>query len=303
MKKYIKIMRFDHWIKQLFILPGFICLIFLGKYKITNKIIIKLILALFATSLIASSNYIINEYLDSKTDKYHPIKKQRTLVNDNINKYIIWILWFTLAIIGLLVGKTFINKKFALLEIILLLLGFLYNVKPFRTKDIFILDVLSESANNAIRLLLGFNIIKNNIIPPISLVFGYWMCGAFLMTIKRYSEYLMINDKKIALNYRKSFKYYNEKRLLTFSFFYAMSSTFFIGIFLIKYKIELILLIPFFIILYCYYFYLSFEKDSVVQKPEKLYKEKTLMLYSIFLIILFMFLMNISIPWLEIFYK
>lgn len=29
MKKYIKIMRLDHWIKQLFILPGFIFALFL----------------------------------------------------------------------------------------------------------------------------------------------------------------------------------------------------------------------------------------------------------------------------------
>ncbi len=35
-------------------------------------------------------------------------------------------------------------------------MGVLYNVKPFRTKDIAYLDVLSESINNAIRLLLGW---------------------------------------------------------------------------------------------------------------------------------------------------
>ena len=82
-----------------------------------------------------------------------------------------------------------------------------------------------------------------------------------------------------------------------------MCSIFFIGIFLIKYKIELILFVPFFIGLFCYYFYISFSKDSAVQKPEKLYREKGLMIYCIFLVVLFIVLMNIRIEWLDIFLK
>ena len=82
-----------------------------------------------------------------------------------------------------------------------------------------------------------------------------------------------------------------------------MCSVFFIGIFLVKYKIELILAIPFIVGLLCYYFYISFSEDSVVQKPEKLYKEKGLMLYCLFLVVLFIILMNIRIPGLDIFVK
>ena len=188
-----------------------------------------------------------------------------------------------------------------MMEIFLLVMGLLYNVKPMRTKDVFILDVLSESVNNAIRLLLGWFILPINIVIPVSMVLGYWMTGAFLMAIKRYAEYLMINDKKKASLYRRSFKYYTDKSLLTTAFFYAMTSIFFIGIFLIKYRIELVLFMPFLIGLYCYYFYMSFDKDSAVQKPEKLYKEIRLMTYLTFLIILFIILMNVNIEWLNIF--
>jgi hypothetical protein len=38
MKKYIKIMRLDHWIKQLFILPGFACAIVLIRGAVYMKI-------------------------------------------------------------------------------------------------------------------------------------------------------------------------------------------------------------------------------------------------------------------------
>ena len=61
MKKYIKIMRIDHWIKQLFILPGFVCALFLGNYNFNYSLLISVIIGLFATSLIASANYVINE--------------------------------------------------------------------------------------------------------------------------------------------------------------------------------------------------------------------------------------------------
>ena len=63
-------MRLDHWIKQFFILPGFVCAIYLGKYSYSWKLILDLVIGLLATSLIASANYVINEYLDAEFDKY-----------------------------------------------------------------------------------------------------------------------------------------------------------------------------------------------------------------------------------------
>ena len=252
--------------------------------------------------MIASANYVINEYYDKEFDKYHPVKKSRTLVDASVKKSSIIIVWLLLSLVGLLLGY-FINLSFMCMQLFLLIMGIVYNVKPFRSKDIPIIDVLSESINNVIRLLMGWFIISPNTIPPSSLILGYWLIGAFLMNTKRYAEYKMINNPEIAKLYRKSFLYYTENLLMIISFFYAMSSIFFIGIFLIKYKIELLLLIPFLIGLFCYYFYLSFKNDSVVQKPEKLYKEKGLIIYCMFLIMLFVVLSLISIPALDMFTK
>ena len=303
MKKYIKIMRIDHWIKQLFVLPGFVSALFLGHYAFNFNLFINLLIGLFATSLIASANYVINEYLDAEFDKFHPTKSKRPLVEESVKGSVIWILWFVLSVVGLSIGFFVIGKKFFFMELWLLVMGILYNVKPIRTKDISYLDVLSESINNSIRFMLGWFIVPVNIILPISIFLGYWMAGAFLMAIKRYAEYRMINNKKKASLYRKSFKYYNEKTLLVSAFFYAMCAIFFVGIFLIKYKIELILAIPFIVGLFCYYFYISFANDSAVQKPEKLYKERGLMIYCIFLVVLFIVLINIRFEWLDIFLK
>ena len=299
-KKYIKIMRLDHWIKQLFIVPGIIAAILLTKKPDVNELLFKICAGFFATCLIASANYVINEWLDAEFDRFHPTKKFRSVVSEGVNGKIVWIMWVVLTAGGFALSLP-VNIPFLCMSIWLWLMGILYNVKPVRTKDIPFLDVLTESINNAIRLLMGWFIVSGNTIPPSSLLLGYWMAGAFLMATKRFAEYRMINDKTLAEHYRKSFKFYTEKTLLLTSFCYAMCSVFFVGIFLIKYRIELVLLIPVLIGLYGYYFNLSFAKDSAVQKPEKLFHQKGLMLFCLAFIILFAVLMFVDIPQLAIF--
>lgn len=77
MKKYLTIMRLDHWIKQFFIVPGIVCAFLLTKitFDVAN-----LIAGFLATCLIASANYVINEYLDAEFDRHHPTKKFRAAV-------------------------------------------------------------------------------------------------------------------------------------------------------------------------------------------------------------------------------
>lgn len=296
---YVKIARPDHWIKQLFIIPGIIIGIFLIKninYDI--NFIINIILGFIGTCFIASANYVINEFLDAEFDKYHPTKKNRPMVTQNMKTSIVYTEYFVLAILGLICSY-FVSIPFFITALVLLIMGVLYNVKPIRTKDIPFLDVLSESVNNALRLLLGWFIITDAYLPPVSIVISYWMFGAFLMAVKRYAEYRMINDPKTAALYRKSFAKYTEHTLLVSSVFYALISVFLCGTFLIKYKIELVLCIPFLCLLFCYYLYIAFKPDSAVQKPEKLYKEKSLLLFLVGFVILFVVLLFIDIPFLK----
>ena len=106
----------------------------------------------------------------------------------------------------------------------------------------------------------------------------------------------MINDKVTASLYRKSFKFYSESRLICAGFFYAMMSCVFIGIFLVKYRVEFIILIPFLLGLFCYYLSISYKENSAAQAPEKLYKEKGLMIYTLAFCIVFALLLKIDIP-------
>ena len=72
-----------------------------------------------------------------------------------------------------------------------------HNPSLDKVKDIFILDVVLESVNNPTRLLMGWFLISPNLLPPISIIFFLWFVGCFLMTMKRYSEYKFIKQKKI----------------------------------------------------------------------------------------------------------
>lgn len=297
---YIKIARPDHWIKNFFIMPGLVfAIVLIGKPEDMGSFIVKLLAGFFATCFIASANYVINEWLDAEFDKYHPTKKYRPVVSENMKFSLVMLEYFICIVIGIGLSAL-INIPFLLTEIWLLVMGILYNVKPFRTKDIVYLDVLSESVNNAIRLLLGWFIVCKNAYPPLSIIVGYWMAGAFLMAVKRYAEYRMINDPKLAGSYRKSFAKYSEATLLCSSFFYALCATFLIGIFLLKYRIEYIAAIPVLFFLFCYYLYIAHKPDSAAQKPEKLFREKNLMALVAILIVLFIVLTIVDIPIVKI---
>ena len=297
-KTYIKIMRLDHWIKQLFILPGTVFAWVLLHPVPDRALLLRFLFGFLSTCLIASANYVINEWLDAEFDRYHPVKKHRSIVENGASPKIVYTLYGVLTVLGLAAALGSSRYVFYM-ELWLWVMGVLYNVKPIRTKDVVFLDVLSESVNNAIRLLIGWFIVTSSFYPPISLIIGYWMGGAFLMATKRFAEYRMIDDPKTAALYRRSFKYYTAKSLLLSAFFYAICSVFFTGIFLIKYRIELLLMMPFLIGLFCYYFLIAFKDDSAVQKPEKLFKEKWLMGYVTFLCVLFAILMVVDIPGLS----
>ncbi len=298
MKNYLKIARPDHWVKNSFILPGIVIAFLFAHEAILDKSMINIILGFIATCFIASANYVINEWLDAEFDKYHPIKKNRPVVTSDLKAVYVYLEYGVLAILGLLLSLP-LNKWFFICEVWLLVMGIFYNVKPFRTKDIPYIDVLSESVNNLIRFLLGWFMITDVFFPPVSILFGYWMAGAFLMGIKRFAEYRMIDNPEVAGHYRKSFKYYSEKTLLGSSFFYGICAAFFIGIFLIKYKVEFLFVVPLIFFLFAYYTMLAFDADSVVQKPEKLYKCKILIIIVCLIVIVFVVMHNIDIEFLQ----
>ncbi len=301
MKNYIKIARPDHWIKNMFILPGIIMGIMMFGTDELIPSLFNIVLGTIATCLIASANYVINEWLDAEFDKFHPVKKNRPVVVANLRFELVMLEYALLVITGLGLSLL-INMPFFWVEVLLLIMGALYNIKPVRTKDVPYLDVISESFNNVIRLLLGWFMINESHMPPISVMVAYWLCGAYLMNVKRYSEYRMINNPELAGLYRKSFKHYTENRLLAISLFYGMSAIVALALFIVKYRMEYMIALPFVVALFVYYFMLSYKEDSVVQKPEKLYKEKYLFILILLIMIVLLILTFVDIDVLHVYH-
>jgi len=294
-KPYIEIARPDHWFKQIFMLPGVVFAVYDSPKLLSWGIIPSLLLGLLATCLVASSNYIINEILDAPMDALHPVKKNRPLSSGRVNVQVAYAEWILLGLAGLMLGWH-INHLFFLSLLSLLIMGLLYNIPPIRLKDLPYLDVLSESINNPLRLLLGWFAVNGSYPPTLSLIMAFWMIGAFFMAVKRYAEYRRIGDAMVAEKYRKSFAHYNQYRLILSMVYYASAFGLFFGIFLVRYRIELILCVPFLAGFISMYMRLGFLEDSPAQYPELLYKQKGLVLYTSFCLILILLLLFIDIP-------
>ena len=303
LQNILKPLRIDHWIKNLVLILGIIFAIFYTEneiYNFKNSILSFLILCLSA-----SSNYWINEYYDRHTDKFHPIKKMRTFAKSEVKKRNSNNIFFQyLILISLsIVFSYFINKSFFLLNLTFIFCGILYNLKPIRVKDVFILDVILEAINNPIRFLMGWVVILPDYYPPISIILFFWFAGCFLMTMKRYSEYLFLSKFINPRKYRKSFELYNEKNLFDISIFYCLLSLSFFIIFVIKYKIELILILPLAILMYVRIFKISLNKDSLIMRVEKIYKDKLFLYLFILGVLVSLILIKLDINFLKIFLK
>ncbi len=292
---YVQIARVDHWFKNTFMLLGVLLAFFYEPSLFIWINLPQLGLALLATCLIASSNYVINELLDAPRDRFHPVKKHRPVPSGRVSPALAVLEWLFLGAAGL-GASLLINPYFAASGLALWVMGLMYNVPPVRTKELPYLDVLSESVNNAIRLFLGWFALIAVRFPPLSLTLAYWMLGAFFMATKRFAEYRRIGDPEAAAKYRQSFGYYTEDCLLISMLFYVTTCALFTGVFIVRYHMELILFVPIAAGFFAYYLKLGLQDDSPVQNPEKLHKERGFLIYSMVCVILFVLLMFTHIP-------
>lgn len=292
---YIRIARLDHSIKQIFVVPGIVLAMNATRTPLLPSLAGRIFLGLLATTLIASSNYVLNEILDAPFDRAHPTKRSRPVACGRINLAAAYAEWLLLMIAGLLVAGG-LSRAFFLSAAGLWLMGCVYNIPPVRSKDVPYLDVLSESLNNPLRFCLGWYCVTSALLPPLSMLLGYWMLGAYFMGLKRFSEYRQLRDTAVACVYRKSLVFYREETLLNSVTFYAASAMLFFGAFCVRYHVELILSFPFVAWLMAAYFSLSFRHESAVQNPEKLYREKHLMIPVVLCTLLVLVLLNIRLP-------
>ena len=293
-ESHVSIMRLDHSIKNIFVLPG-ILLPILSSPIDPTLLSLHVAVGIVSVTLIACSNYVINEVLDAPFDRFHPTKCNRPAALGTVHIPTAYVQWVAMMALGLLMASR-VSMLFLLTAAALWVMGCIYNIPPLRAKDVPYVDVLVESVNNPLRMLLGWFMVTSSINPPITLLIAYWMIGAYFMSLKRFSEYRQIGDSKIAGAYRKSFVSYSEESLLVSVLSYASMAMLFLGAFIVRYRIELILSFPAVGALMAVYFKLAFQHDSPVQNPDTIYRQKPLMVLLAVATVLSVVLLTVRIP-------
>lgn len=203
MRKYLKLIRVKHWLKNILIfLPIFfsINILNLNYLKISS-------LAFIIFCLSSSIVYIINDIKDIEKDKNHPIKKYRPLASGKVTKNKAFIILIVLIIMNLLLMTyLYININSVLvylIPIIYIVINILYS---FILKDIPIIDVGVIVLGFVLRVMYG-GITTN--IEVSKYLYLMIIFGAFFLAFgKRRNEILKNGSKS-----RKSLNIYNKEFL------------------------------------------------------------------------------------------
>lgn len=299
-KDYLALARPSHVVKHLFILPGIVLALLLHGGE--GEGLGAAVAVGFASAvLVASANYVLNEWLDARFDIFHPSKSLRPAVAKRLSPLLVAAEYLALAGGGLALAQR-ISPLFLGTSLLFLVSAWAYNVSPVRTKDRAYLDVVSESFNNPIRLTLGWAMVDSTTLPPGSLLAAYWMGGAFLMAVKRLAEYRTVTAAGRGADlarYRRSFRFYDESKLLTSSLVYSLLAGFFLAVFLVKYRIEYLLSLPLFAALFGVYLSIGLRPQSAAQAPEQLFRERRLMVVVLLLLVALVILTWVDIPVLQ----
>lgn len=295
--------RVDHWVKQIFVVPGIVLAALLTDTGLPRGFLGlgRLLVAVLAVCLLASANYVLNEWLDRHHDAKHPLKASRPAVRYRLSPTAVYAHYLALLIFGLGLAW-WVNTTFAVLAGLFVLSGIAYNVVPLRLKDRSFVDVVAESLNNPLRLALGWVAVDPQTLPPGSMLLAYWAGGAFLMTVKRLSERRFVVEQageEALLAYRPSLARASEPRLLEVSSLYSLISVFALTVFLVKYRIEYLLLVPIVAFLFALYLDVGLRSDSPAQAPERLWREPALVITMTVLIGAFFALTWVDLPVLE----
>lgn len=187
MKYLFFALRPKQWIKNLFI---FLPLIF-GKRLFSFPVNIKTAAAFILFSLVAGVVYLINDIIDIKKDRSHPIKRLRPLASGKISmrqaQLAVWILGIPSIILSFL-----LDISFGWTAVTYLVFNLIYSKI---LKDIVIVDVFCLSGFFLLRIIAGTAVSKA--------AFSYWMIfmtaflALFLGFNKRRQELGLLERKAV----------------------------------------------------------------------------------------------------------
>jgi 4-hydroxybenzoate polyprenyltransferase len=280
----------DRWPRSLAIIVGSAAFFLVYPWRLpaalTPVTVLRVLLAFLLTWMVSTANYIINEITDAPFDAFHPAKKHRPLVRNEVSVTILLLGWLLLVIAALGLALVFYSTAFILSLGALLLAGILYNVPPMRMKDIPYLDSSVESANNPIRFLIGWYVLAAAL-PPLSLLLAWWAFGNFLMVGKRVAEKKFLTAAESAA-YRRSLTRYSVVGLVCFMVLNGLLFLAMFTVFAWAMNLKTLLVVLPFIVFYLLYFLRKSTQDrDAAEEPETMLKNPYFALYTLFLAVVF----------------
>lgn len=252
-----------YWIKNLLV---FSVLIFSGNLFNYHLFLISFIVFLIF-NFISSSIYILNDIIDIKSDKLHPVKRSRPIARNTLSRKPALIISLVLALIfsGL---SFYISLDLGYIIIAYILLNILYS---FFIKKIIILDVFFLSIGFLLRVLAGGIVI--NIFPSYWLILCVLFLSLFFGFSKRYHEITALNNIEN--------KYHNKQFLQMTIYIFATLSIIIYTIYSISSRtieiygdIRLIISLPFVLFGIIRYLYINLFTDKIADPVTLLYKDK-----------------------------
>ena len=191
----LQLLRLHQWIKNLLL---FVPIFFSGQIQ-NIDLLLQVLVAFFSYSLMASTVYILNDYVDIQRDKLHPTKRNRPLASGKVSKSQAQILFVILLISSL--GISFlIDYKLTIILAIYFVVNVLYSL---RLKHEAIVDITIIATGFLLRIFAGS--IPFEIVVSKWLIIMIFLSAMFIGIAKRRGELILENDGAT----RKSLEGYN----------------------------------------------------------------------------------------------
>lgn len=196
MKNYLNLIRFDQYLKNLFVFAP----LFFGREFLYFDLLLKVFLTFLCFCIASSGIYILNDLFDIEEDKDHPEKSKRPIASGKIRPQQAIYIMVVLIIASLLFSFLLSIHLFFIIASYILL-NFLYSKW---LKHIAILDINIIAIGFVLRLLAGTAVTQ--IILSIWILLMTYLLALFLGIAKRRTDVVLAQD---GLKIRKNIEGYN----------------------------------------------------------------------------------------------
>jgi 4-hydroxybenzoate polyprenyltransferase len=202
-KKYLKLIRASHWIKNIFL---FVPLVYSKKLFNWDDLSLAL-LGFMAFNFASSIVYVLNDIVDKDRDRLHPKKRLRPIPAGDISVKEAYVVLLVLGVLTILFSFH-LNYAFEMVVIAYILLNTVYS---FKLKNIVLLDIFSIAGGFILRVAAGTVVI--GVAASSWLVLITLFISLFLAVMKRMSESDLLSSedqdhipvRRVLENYSKRF--------------------------------------------------------------------------------------------------